>query len=113
LKKFFDFSLLWRVIKLAAPYKERFYLAIFTAVVLSLVIPLNPYLIQLTVDRDIANHDLAGLNRMMLILVALIILQAIIQYAFIYFTNWLGQSIIKDLRVRVFKHITSLRMRFF
>ena len=113
MKKFFDFSLLWRVIKLAAPYKERFYLAIFTAVVLSLVIPLNPYLIQLTVDRDIANHDLAGLNRMMLILVALIILQAIIQYAFIYFTNWLGQSIIKDLRVRVFKHITSLRMRFF
>jgi len=113
LKKFFNFSLLWRVIKLASPYKGLFFLAIFSAIIRSLIIPLNPYLIQLTIDRDIARNNLSGLNNMILLLVALILLQAFIQYVFIYLTNWLGQNIIRNLRVSVFNHITSLRMRFF
>ncbi len=113
MRKFFNFSLLWRVIKLASPYKGLFFLAIFSAIIRSLLVPLNPYLIQLTIDRNIARNDLSGLNHMILLLVALILLQAFVQYIFIYLTNWLGQNIIRNLRVSVFNHITSLRMRFF
>jgi ATP-binding cassette subfamily B protein len=74
---------------------------------------MRPRLISYMVDEHILQGDIAGLTRTALFYVGLIILTVILRYLFIYYSAMLGQSTIKDLRVRVFKHITSMRLRYF
>ena len=108
-----DWTLLKRVLAQAKPYKVTFAIASVLAIVLAPIAILSPYLIQQTVDNYILVFNPEGLNRMILLLVGVLFLNGILRYSFIYSTNWLGQSVIRDLRVRVFKHITSLRLKYF
>jgi len=109
----FDFQLFNRVIALAKPYKGIFITSGILAVVLAPLATLRPYLIKVMVDDYIFKYDIAGMTKIALLICIILLLNVVLQYAFIYATSWLGQSIIKDLRVRVFKHITSLRLNYF
>jgi len=111
--KFIDTALFVRLIKLATPFKQTFALATLFAIALAIVIPLRPYLIQRTIDDAIMNSDAQLLTTFILLLILALVTNVILSYFFIYMTNWLGQSIIKDLRVRIFKHIISLKLRYF
>ncbi|MBV6427682.1 MAG: putative multidrug export ATP-binding/permease protein [Haliscomenobacter sp.] len=97
----------------AKPYPVSFWLSAVLAVVLAPLATLRPYLVQVMVDDHIFNYDLQGLGRMALWFTAALVLHAILQYVFIYQTNWLGQVVVRDLRVWVFRHITSLRLSYF
>jgi len=109
----FDYQLFSRVIALAKPYKGIFATAGILAVVLAPLSTLRPYLIKVMVDDYIFNYDIEGMTRIAMLIAVLLVLNVILQYAFIYSTSWLGQSVIKDLRVSVFKHITSLKLKYF
>lgn len=109
----FDYQLFGRVLSLAKPYKSIFLLAGVLAVVLAPLATLRPYLIKVMVDEHIFKYDIEGMTRIALLICILLVLNVILQYAFIYSTSWLGQSIIKDLRVRTFNHITSLKLKYF
>lgn len=111
--KKFDFSLLSKVVALAKPYKGVFAFAALLALILAPLSILRPYLIKVMVDDYIFFYDITGLGRIALILVALLVVEFFLEYAFHYSTGWLGQSVVRDLRVRVFKHITSLRLNYF
>ena len=108
-----DFYLLGRVLGLAKPYRRIFLLAGGLAVLLAPLATLRPYLVKEMVDKYIFVNDIQGLTRMALLLCALLALEAGFRYVFIYSTNLLGQSVIRDLRVRVFRHLTSLRLSYF
>ena len=108
-----DWVLFKRVLRLAIPFKKAFIVSLTMAIILALLSPLRPYLIQLTIDDYIFQGDIAGLNKMVLFLVALLATEAVFRYNFTYITNWLGQSVIKQLRVKVFQHILRFRLRFF
>lgn len=108
-----DWDLLGRVLALAKPYRLLFLLAAVLAVVLAPVTVLRPYLIQYTVDNHIMSFDYQGLINMIMILIGVLMLQASMRYLFIYSTSLLGQNVIKDLRVKVFQHIISLRLKHF
>lgn len=108
-----DWVLLMRVLAQAKPYKLTFTIASILAVVLAPIAILSPYLIQQTIDNYILIFDPEGLNRMIMILVGVLLLNGILRYCFIYSTSWLGQSVIRDLRIKVFKHITNLRLKYF
>jgi len=108
-----DWVLLRRVLRLARPYRLLFFLAASLAILLAPVAVLRPYLIQYTVDNHIMRFDYDGLITMLMVLVAVLFLQAAMRYTFIYSTNLLGQHVIKDLRVKVFQHIISLKLRHF
>ncbi len=112
-QKKFDYQLFGRVLALAKPYRKIFILAGVLAVVLAPVATLRPYLIKVMVDDYIFKYDVPGMTRIAMIIGAVLILNVLLQYAFIYSTNWLGQSVIRDLRVSVFKHITSLKLSYF
>ncbi len=112
-KASFDYQVLSRLIGLAHPYRKVLYLAAVLAILLAPTASLRPYLINVMVDEHIIDFDLSGLLRMTGLLFGLLILEVIMRYGFIYSTNWLGQSVIRDLRSRIFKHIISLRLRFF
>ena len=108
-----DITLLSRVLELAKPYRLLFIFSGFLAIILAPLGVLTPYLIQQTVDKHILGLDSSGLLRMMFILTAVLIIRSVLQYIFMYSTNLLGQSVIRDLRVRVFNHITSLKLTYF
>lgn len=112
-EKKIDFSLFKRVLGLAKPYRSLLLLSVLLAVLLAPLGVLRPYLISQMVDENILQGDMAGLGKMAAIYVAVILISVALNYAFIYKTAQLGQSIIRDLRVRVFDHITSLRLRYF
>jgi ATP-binding cassette subfamily B multidrug efflux pump len=108
-----DFLLLGRVLKQAMPYKSIFIAAAILAVVLAPVATMRPFLVKVMVDDYIFVNDLPGLTTMAAIFCGVLFLEATLRYFFIYSTNWLGQSVIRDLRVRVFKHISGLRLTYF
>jgi ATP-binding cassette subfamily B protein len=112
-KNKFDWYLLGRVLSLARPYRLLFVSAGILAVVLAPLSILKPYLIKVMVDDYIFRADLAGLADMALLAFAVLVVEVLMHYAFLYSTNWLGQSVIKDLRLSVFEHLTQLRLSYF
>ncbi len=112
-KNSIDYRLLGRVFALTRPYRNIFLLAASLAVLLAPLSTARPYLIKVMVDDYIFANDISGLTKMALVLVGLLMLESLCRYWFIFSTNLLGQSVIRDLRVRVFKHITKLRLTYF
>lgn len=108
-----DFQVLKRLFAFAKPYIKQFWILVFLTIALAAVVPLRPYLIQITIDNQIANGDYPGLVNMMMLLVGLLFLQSIIQYFHTYLSGWLGQFIIRDIRIKLFRHVQKLRLKFF
>ena len=112
-KKKFDLQLLWRVLALAKPYKKIAFFAVLLAILLAPLAIARPRIVQKIVDEFVFTGDVDGMTFWTAVVFGLIVLEAICRYAFIYSSNWLGQSIIRDFRVRVFSHINSLRLSYF
>lgn len=108
-----DWQILKRVVSLTKPYRTLFYLCIFLAIILAPLNVLRPVLINLMVDDYILQFDLKGLGRMTFIFMVAVLFTVLVRYFFTYQVNVLGQSVIKDLRIKVFRHISSLRLSFF
>lgn len=119
-KKFFDFTLLKRVLEFTQPYKKRFVGSIVLAIVLAAFTPVRPFLIQLTVDDYIAKADrsfadkaIEALIWITVIQVGLTIVETLLRFYFSYTTAWLGQAVVKDMRVKVFGKVLNLNLRQF
>lgn len=108
-----DLHVLRRLYQYVKPYSGYFYLLIFLTLLTAVLGPLRPYLVSMAIDDYIAVGDYQGLINIVLILLGLLVLGDIVAYLHTYFSGWLGQSIIKDLRVKLYKHILSLNLRFF
>ena len=106
-------GLLRRVFQYVKPYRKIFAWSIVLTILLALIAPVRPFLIQYTLDNYIMKDNYAGLQSMMILMVVLLVLQAVIQFSHTYLTNMLGQSAIRDLRISVFNHITNLRLKYF
>lgn len=103
-------ALLRRVFRYAAPYKKKFYLSIVLAIILALITPVRPFLIQLTVDKYIANSLADMVVYITLIQVGLILVETAIRFLFSFTTSLLGQSVVKDLRVATYKKVMGLNL---
>ena len=108
-----NLNLLGRVYQLAKPYKAKLYTAIALTIGMAFLGPLRPFIIQYTIDNFIANNNQIGLINMSLLLLFMLILQAGMQVWSTILTNYLGQSVIKDLRMQVFTYLTGLRLLFY
>lgn len=108
-----DINLLKRVFRYAYPYRRIFAWSIILTILLAVLAPLRPWLIQYTLDKYILLNNSSGLVNMSLLMVGLLLIQTGVQYYHTFFTNVLGQSVIKDLRVHVFNHISSLKLKYF
>jgi len=109
----FEFALLWRILKLSSPYKTQFWLAIITTILVSVTVPIRPYLIQLALDEHIAIGDIEGLTEITFLILFFLLGQALLQFWNSYVTGWIGQSVIMDLRNFVFTKINKMTLRFF
>lgn len=111
--KAFDSNLFKRILKYTKPYKARFYGVIAFAVFLSIFAALRPYLLKQTVDEYIEPKDKYGLLVYAIWMGIVLILEVFSQFYFVYWANWLGQDIIKDIRVKLFKHMLTFRMKYY
>jgi ATP-binding cassette, subfamily B, multidrug efflux pump len=111
--KAFDTNLFKRILKYTKPYKYRYYGVILFAVSLSIFAALRPFLLKQTVDEYIAPKDEHGLLFYVTLMGIVLILETFSQFFFVFWANMLGQDIIKDIRVKLFKHILSFRMKYF
>lgn len=112
-KQVFDFRLLGRIIRYASPYRRRLNSSIILAIVLAVMAPIRPWLINTTVN-DYIQHNVAEMViRITIFQIALIILETVLRFFFSYYTAWLGQTVVRDLRVNVFKKILGLNLRQF
>ena len=119
-KRIFDFSLLRRVFKYTAPYKRRLYISITLSILLAVISPIRPLLIQLTVNNYIKNgitDNLLLKNKMVEMVIYITILQIVLllfetvfRFYFSFITAWLGQTVVKDLRVSVYKHVLGFNL---
>jgi ATP-binding cassette subfamily B protein len=108
-----DMKVLRQLYTYVKPYQKQFYFLVFLTVALAILAPTRPYLIQIAIDEHVAVGDAAGLLKIIYILVGLMIVQAFAQWAHTYYSGWIGQVIIKDIRVRLYKHLLKLRLQFF
>ncbi|WP_409966624.1 putative ABC transporter ATP-binding protein [Mycovorax composti] len=112
-KSFFDLSKLRRIFQYAAPYKARFYWSVVLAIVLALITPVRPMLIQLTVDKYIAQSLKEMVVYITIIQIGIILIETVMRFAFTFTTAWLGQAVVKDMRLAVYKKILGLNLRQF
>ena len=109
----FDFKLLSRVLNFVKPYKIVFCWSIVFAVLLGVFSIGRPILIEYTVDNFIIGSNPEMLLRYCLIMLGLLFLEAIFQFVFMYAGNWIGQSVIKDIRKKLFEKLLSFRLKYF
>ncbi len=111
--KAFDFPILRRIYSFTIPYKRAFYLSIFLTLLLTVLGPIRPILVQYTIDHFVVTPNAEGLLRMTMYMVGLLLFQTLVQYYHTYLTSWLGLSVVKDIRVMLYGHILNLRLKFF
>src|SRR5665647_2920018 len=109
-KKIFDLTLLKKVFRFAAPYKNKLYLSIFLSIVLAIISPLRPYLIQYTINNFIKDRNTYWLILITIIQIGMLLFETALRFYFTYLTAWLGQSVIKDMRVTVYKKVLGLNL---
>ena len=106
-------SVFRRVMALVKPYKMAFILCSILAIVLAPLAAATPYLINIMTDKYLIVGDMPGLLQMILIYFGVLFLTVILRYTFIYRTNLLGQNLIRDLRVKIYNHVSRLNLGFF
>jgi ABC-type multidrug transport system fused ATPase/permease subunit len=111
--KAFDTRLFKRILQYTKPYKSRFNGVIIFAISLSVFAALRPYLLKQTVDGYIKTHDQFGLLLYVSLMGSVLLLEVFSQFFFVFWANWLGQDIVKDIRNKMFKHILSFKMKYF
>lgn len=108
-----DVAILKRIFVYVKPYKKNFALAVATTIFLAFLSPVRPILIQYTFDHYVATPNASMLLIMTFVLVGLLISEAFFQFIDSYLTNSLGQKVIKDIRVQLYKHILNLRLKYY
>jgi len=97
----------------AKKYRIHFFVACITSISLAIVAAIRPYLIIETVDNYITGKDPEGLHLYTLFILAALLTEVLLHFSFIYIANWLGQHIIKDIRIRLFEHVIKFKMSYF
>ena len=108
-----DFHLIVRIIKLAKPHKSIAFFAFLLTILATLLAPVRPMLVQHTLDYPIADKDVEGITTFSIFILIHLIFNSVVIFGNTYVSNLLGQKVIKDLRMKVYKHILSLNSRFF
>ncbi|MFQ3297128.1 MAG: ATP-binding cassette subfamily B multidrug efflux pump [Polaribacter sp.] len=109
----FDMDIFLRLMSFAKKYKRNFIIAATSTILLSGVALLTPIILKDTVDLYIANKDSQGLINSILLMLTVLVLEVLLRFVFIYYANWVGQHIIRDIRAKTFRHILQFRMSFF
>ena len=109
----FDFKILSRLMVFCRPYMTTIYVLVILTLSLSILQPIRPYITQIIIDDYVSLGDYEGLKNMIILLLFLLIVNAIVMYFHTYLSGWLGQNIIRDIRIKLFSHLQKFKLQFF
>ena len=109
----FDIKLFSKLMVYVKPYKKTYYFVMTSAIILAGFSALTPYLLKITVDDYIRLKDFDGMIFLIGMMLIALFSEVIFQFLFVFFANWLGQNVIRDLRVVLFKKIVGFKMAYF
>ncbi len=109
----FDYAVLKRLYSFVTPYNFHFYFLVITTILAAILAPALPFLVGKTIDGPITNGDVNAITKMFFIMLAVLVGQSILQFGNTYLAGWLGQHVIRDIRISLFKHLVRLRLKFF
>ncbi|MBX2914070.1 MAG: ABC transporter ATP-binding protein [Cyclobacteriaceae bacterium] len=108
-----DWKVVKRILEFIKPYRGRFYFLIMLTVLLGVLTPVRPLLIQYTLDKHVAVGEYWSMVYVMLIILVLLLAQSGVQYVHTYLSGRIGQYVIRDIRIKLYQHIINLRLKFF
>ena len=108
-----DTKVLRKLYSFVTPYKQRFYVLVSLTFLLAVLAPTRPLLIQVAIDDYVTLGDAPGLLKIMYLLIGLLVIHALVQFGHTYLSGWIGQVIIRDIRVKLFKHLVKMRLKYF
>ncbi len=111
--KVFDMQIFSRLMSFAKRYRLYFFIASSSTILLAIFSVLSPYILINTVDEYMISKDKEGLLNYSLLMLGILLVEVFLQFVFIYYANWVGQHIIRDIRVKIFRHILQFKMSFF
>ncbi len=109
----FDMQIFSRLMSFAKRYRLYFFIASSSTILLALFSVLSPLVLINTVNDYILSNDKVGLRNYALIMLVILLIEVSLQFSFIYFANWVGQHIIRDIRAKIFRHILQFKMSYF
>lgn len=112
-KNSLDMSLVKSLMQFIKPYKLVFSLTLVFVVGLAIFGAWRPYILQQAIDTQIELKKYDGFMFYIIAMVVLLVLEVVFQLLFIYYSSWLGQTVVKDIRIQLFKHIMSFKMKYF
>lgn len=108
-----DWKVVKRILEFIRPYQGRFYFLIVLTILLGVLTPIRPMLIQFTLDKHVGAGDYWSMVKVMILILVLLVLQSGVQYVHTYLSGRIGQYVIRDIRVKLYQHIVNLRLKFF
>jgi len=111
--KILDVGLFKRLSEFIKPYKGVFLGVFFAVVFLAISTAARPYILQQAIDNNIASRKFEGFLPYILLMVALLIFEVLCQLMFIFYAGWLGQNVVKDIRVKLFSHMLKFKMKYY
>lgn len=111
--KIFDLKLFSKLMAFVKPFKSTYYFVLIAAILLSIFSTLTPYLLKVTVDDYIRLKNYEGMILFVGLMLGALVLEVVFQFLFVFYANWLGQKVIKDLRVELFEKIVFFKMSYF
>jgi ATP-binding cassette subfamily B multidrug efflux pump len=109
----FNLGLFKRLLSFTGPYKLTYYFVALSAILIAIVAIGMPYLIKVAIDDHIIPQEFEGFTGVIGLMIAVLVAEVILQLSFIYYANWLGQQVIRDLRVKLFNHMMGFKMQYF
>lgn len=109
----FDFKLFKRLLQFTKPYKLTFWFVGISAILVSGFSVLQPILLEMVIDDSIIPKDYENLIFLITLMGAFLLAEVFFQFSFIYYSNWLGLSVVRDIRVKLFDKILRFKMKYF
>lgn len=111
--KAFDFKLFKRLLGYTQAYKGTFYFVALSVIMMSVLGVARPYVLKLAMDQAISGKNAELLLFFVLLMAGMLLFEVLFQLSFIFYANWLGQSVIRDIRVKLFGHMLRFKMAYF
>ena len=112
-KKVFDVSLFKRLLQYIKPYRLVFFVSLVCVVGLAVFGVLRPLVLQKAIDEHVILKEYDGFLFYIIAMLVLLVLEVISQLLFIYYASWLGQSVVKDIRIKLYEHVLGFRMKYY
>ena len=109
----FDTNLFKRLLDYVKPYKLVFIGSLFLVIGLAVFGAARPYVVQMAIDDQVSKQEYTGFVLLIVVMLVLLLLEVVCNLLFIYYASWLGQTVVKDVRIKLFEHMLSFKMKYY